>query len=114
MGWTIPLVNAVGVEVIEHEHNHCGQCWATMRRKDRPAQPLEVEGDIRRDRRWNRGYLHRWENDRPQPLLPSVSPSERPLRCAGRLVRGGRRCHGPGAGLRRAGGLPRNAPGLRC
>ncbi len=78
MGWTIPLVNAAGVEVIEHEHNHCGQCWATMRRKDRPAQPLEVEGDIRRDRRWNRGFLHRWENDRPQPLLPSVSPSSDP------------------------------------
>ena len=46
--------------------------------EDRPAQPLEVEADIRRDPRWNYGYLHRWENDRPQPLLPSVSPSSDP------------------------------------
>ena len=75
MGWTIPLLNRVGGEIIEHEHNHCGQCWGTMRKKDCPAQPLELDADIRRDRRWKRGFLHRWEHDRPQPLLPSVSPS---------------------------------------
>ena len=78
MGWTIPLLAEVGVEVIGHEHNHCGQCWGTMRCKDRPTQPLELDGDIRRDGRWKRGFLHRWENDRPQPLLPSVSPSRDP------------------------------------
>jgi hypothetical protein len=75
MGWTVPLLAGVGVEVIGHEHNHCGQCWGTMRSKDRPTEPLEVEGDIRRDPRWQRGFLHRWENDQPQLLLPSVSPS---------------------------------------
>jgi hypothetical protein len=78
MGWTVPLLSGVGVELIEHEHNHCGQCWGTMRGKDRPTQPLEVEADIRRDGRWNCGFLHRWRSDRPQPLLRSVSPSSDP------------------------------------
>ena len=55
MGWTIPLLESVGVEIVEHEHNHCGQCWATMRMKDRPSQPLTVDGDIRNDPRWRRG-----------------------------------------------------------
>jgi hypothetical protein len=78
MGWIIPVLENVGVEVVEHEHNHCGQCWAIMRRKDRPMQPLDVELDIRRDTRWNRGYLDRWEHDRVMPYLPSVSQSGDP------------------------------------
>ena len=57
------------MEVWEHEHNHCGQCWGTMRRKDRPSQPLDVATDIRRDPRWNCGYLDRWEHNQRQPLL---------------------------------------------
>ncbi len=73
MGWMIPLLDQVGVEVWEHEHNHLGQCWGTMRCKDRPAEPLEVEADIRRDPRWNSGYLDRWERGRKQPLMPEVS-----------------------------------------
>ncbi len=72
MGWTIPLLEAVGVEVWEHEHNHCGQCWATMRLRDRPSQPLDLPGDIRRDPRWNCGYLDRWEHNQKQPLLPGA------------------------------------------
>ena len=40
MGWIIPMLEGVGAEIVEHEHNHCGQCWATMRMKDRPSQPL--------------------------------------------------------------------------
>jgi hypothetical protein len=68
MGWIIPLLESVGVEIVEHEHNHCGQCWATMRIKDRTSQPLHVAADIRNDPRWRHGYLDRWENNRPTPL----------------------------------------------
>lgn len=68
MGWMIPLLEKAGVEVWEHEHNHCGQCWGTMRLRGQPSLPLEVQGDIRHDPRWNRGYLDRWEVDRKQPL----------------------------------------------
>lgn len=77
-GWMIPLLEQVGVEVWEHEHNHCGQCWTTMRAKDRPSQILELEVDIRRDPRWNCGYLDRWEHNRKQPLLPCVSNAADP------------------------------------
>jgi hypothetical protein len=75
MGWIIPMLEGAGAEIVEHEHNHCGQCWATMRMKDRPTQPLEVEADIRRDSRWNHGYLDRWEHDHAMPHLPLASPS---------------------------------------
>jgi hypothetical protein len=78
MGWTIPMLASVGAEIVEHEHNHCGQCWGTIRMKDRPAEPLEVEADIRKDPRWKHGFLHRWEHGQPQPLLPSVSMSSDP------------------------------------
>ncbi len=77
-GWMIPLLDEARVEVIEHEHNHCGQCWGTMRSKDREAEPSAVEGDIRQDRRWNHGYIHRWERGRPRPLLPEVCESSDP------------------------------------
>jgi hypothetical protein len=78
MGWIIPMLEGVGAEIAEHEHNHCGQCWATMRLKDRPTQPLEVAVDIRNDARWNRGYLDRWSHGQPQPHVPSASPSSDP------------------------------------
>lgn len=84
MGWMIPLLEQVGVEVCEHEHNHCGQCWGTMRQKDRsaaaedpgvckppPAESCSAEGDIRNDPRWKHGYIDRWESNRKQPLLAS-------------------------------------------
>jgi hypothetical protein len=70
MGWIIPMLESVGAEIVEHEHNHCGQCWATMRMKDRPSGPLHVERDIRNDPRWRHGYLDRWANSRPLPLDP--------------------------------------------
>ena len=77
-GWMIPMLESIGAELIEHEHNHCGQCWATMRMKNRQSQPLQVDVDIRNDPRWKRGYLDRWANNRPLPLCPSVSPSSDP------------------------------------
>jgi hypothetical protein len=73
MGWMVPLLKEVGIEVWEHEHNHLGQCWGTMRQKDRPSTPIDVNSDIRRDPRWNCGFVDRWEHDRKQPLAPDVS-----------------------------------------
>jgi len=92
-GWMIPLLEQVGVEVLEHEHNHCGQCWGNMRMKDRPSQPLDVESDIRYDPRWNLGYLDRWEYNRKQPPRPDMGDATDPCDLlaawfarAGRLV----------------------------
>jgi hypothetical protein len=78
MGWIIPMLEGIGAEIVEHEHNHCGQCWAEMRMKDRPSQSLKLDIDIRNDPRWNRGYLDRWANSRQQPPHPSISPSSDP------------------------------------
>jgi hypothetical protein len=75
MGWIIPMLEGVGAELVEHEHNHCGQCWATMRMKDRPSGPLHVAGDIRNDPRWNCGYLGRWADNRPLPFQASIGPA---------------------------------------
>jgi len=74
MGWMIPLLRSVGVEVGQHEHNHLGQCWGTMHAVDRPTEALDVAGDIRDDARWQAGYLDRWEHNQKQPLLPGGSP----------------------------------------
>lgn len=78
VGWMIPLLDQAGVEVWQHEHNHCGQCWTTMRAKDRPSNPMGLEIDIRRDPRWNCGYLDRWEHNRKQPLLPDAGHATDP------------------------------------
>jgi hypothetical protein len=78
MGWIIPMLSSIGAEVAEHEHNHCGQCWATMRMKDRSSRPLLVDADIRSDPRWNCGYLDRWADNRPLTFQPPVGPGGDP------------------------------------
>jgi hypothetical protein len=78
LGWIGPLLDHVGAEVLEHEHNHCGQCWMTIRMKDRPSEPLDLAIDIRRDPHWNHGYLDRWQHGLKQPFLPAVSESADP------------------------------------
>lgn len=75
MGWIIPLLEGVGAELVEHEHNHCGQCWAVIRMRDRPAGPSSRVGDVRDDPRWNHGYLDRWADGQPLPFFPEVSPA---------------------------------------
>jgi hypothetical protein len=76
MGWVIPMLEGAGAELVEHEHNHCGQCWAVMRMKDRPSLPLTIEGDGRNDLRWNRGYIHGWEHGQPLPSNDSCEVLE--------------------------------------
>lgn len=56
MGWTGPMMREDGF-VIDHEHNHCGQCWWEMRRADDTsghAAPGTVSGakDVRLMPNW--------------------------------------------------------------
>jgi hypothetical protein len=68
MGWMLPLLSKIGIEVAAHEHNHYGQCWCEMRVKGRDYQPLDLPIDIRKDPRWRQGYLHRWRDNASLPL----------------------------------------------
>lgn len=43
IGWVGPMMRDAGF-VVDHEHNHCGQCWWEFRRKDDPAKPSEPGG----------------------------------------------------------------------
>lgn len=69
VGWIAPLLARVGVEVAAHEHNHCGQCWGELRMKDRPYESLALPIDIRKDPRWDRGFLDRWAGGTQLPVL---------------------------------------------
>jgi hypothetical protein len=54
MGWIKPLMDDAGF-VINHEHNHAGQCWWQMRRAtDRAEAPPPVGGphDVRLLPQW--------------------------------------------------------------
>ena len=56
IGWVGPMMRDAGF-VIDHEHNHCGQCWWEIRRADWAATssaPGEVAGakDARLDPTW--------------------------------------------------------------
>lgn len=80
MGWIVPLLDEVGAEVTEHEHNHRGQCWAEMSMKGKPYQPLDLPIDIRKSPDWQQGYIERWERNRKLPVLDpqrsSVDPCD--------------------------------------
>lgn len=56
MGWIGPLMKEAGF-VVDHEHNHCGQCWWEMRRQDdatpsSTAAELSGEKDVRLRADW--------------------------------------------------------------
>ncbi|MDD2709447.1 MAG: hypothetical protein PHV34_15785 [Verrucomicrobiae bacterium] len=56
MGWVGPLMKRAGF-VIDHEHNHCGQCWFEIRRKTDatpPSKPGQLAGrkDVRLAKNW--------------------------------------------------------------
>ncbi|MBB5036405.1 hypothetical protein [Prosthecobacter dejongeii] len=44
MGWIGPLMKEAGF-VINHAHNHCGQCWWEMRRTE-DKQPASAVGEL--------------------------------------------------------------------
>ncbi len=72
MGWALPLLGEIGVEVTAHEHNHCGQCWSEIRMKDQPFESLASHvGDINitKDARWDNGYIDGWRSNVKLPLL---------------------------------------------
>jgi hypothetical protein len=62
IGWVGPLMQQNGFKV-DHQHNHCGQCWWEMRagNDDTPvSEPGGVAGskDIRLTDSWNKGEQH--------------------------------------------------------
>lgn len=57
MGWIQPLMQRNGY-VVDHEHNHQGQCWWEIRRKTDQTKALECGQnskikDVRSDKSWN-------------------------------------------------------------
>lgn len=62
MGWIGPLMKKAGF-VINHEHNHCGQCWWEIRRQQdqtaaSAAGALSGEADVRLRPDWEPGFSH--------------------------------------------------------
>jgi hypothetical protein len=56
IGWVGPLLKRAGF-VVDHQHNHCGQCWWEIRRATDPAPPsrpgeLAGSNDIRLGPEW--------------------------------------------------------------
>lgn len=56
IGWIGPMLQRAGF-TIDHEHNHCGQCWWEMRRttdENLPSAPGELakENDVRLEKNW--------------------------------------------------------------
>jgi hypothetical protein len=63
MGWVGPMLKAAGF-VVDHEHNHCGQCWWEIRRANDPtpsSAPGTLAGshDVRRGAHWERPGVKR-------------------------------------------------------
>jgi hypothetical protein len=57
MGWIGPMLRKAGF-VVDHEHNHCGQCWWEMRRASDvtpPSGPGKLAGphDVRLPPSWS-------------------------------------------------------------
>jgi hypothetical protein len=58
MGWIGPMLKQSGFAV-DHQHNHCGQCWWEIRRSSDnvpPSEPGELAGsqDVRLRPNWSR------------------------------------------------------------
>ncbi|MFA6239942.1 MAG: hypothetical protein WC655_03390, partial [Candidatus Hydrogenedentales bacterium] len=62
MGWIGPVAKQAGF-TIDHEHNHCGQCWWELRRPDTPpgteaAQLKAGESSVEVRSDWTQGEHH--------------------------------------------------------
>ncbi|GDY22366.1 hypothetical protein LBMAG56_37130 [Verrucomicrobiota bacterium] len=82
MGWIGPLMKDAGF-VIDHEHNHRGQCWWEMRNKNNaapPSTPAELSGphDVRLRPDWQQtDTLDRYEratDPDDKSTIPPVPP----------------------------------------
>jgi hypothetical protein len=56
IGWIGPMLKRAGF-TIDHQHNHCGQCWWEMRHESDqtpPSRPAELakENDVRKNANW--------------------------------------------------------------
>lgn len=65
MGWIGPLMRDAGF-IIDHEHNHTGQCWWEMRRADDSSTagaPGQLSGgaDVRLRPDWPTGHTDRYQ-----------------------------------------------------
>ncbi|MBI4557290.1 MAG: hypothetical protein HY706_06885 [Candidatus Hydrogenedentes bacterium] len=68
MGWIGPLAQAAGFTV-DHEHNHCGQCWWELRKKGSTRHSDEArknagEQNVELSRHWPQGEHHHFEDCR--------------------------------------------------
>jgi hypothetical protein len=75
MGWISPVLESLGMQVASHEHNHAGQCWTEIREKSREYVTLTIDQDIRKDPRWQRGFIDAWREGQRTPLAPKISGS---------------------------------------
>ena len=73
IGWIGPALEVLNAEVVAHEHNHCGQCWWHIAMKGQTSNPPQLDADIRKDPRWQRGYLDRFEHHQRSALINSAS-----------------------------------------
>lgn len=71
MGWIGPMLKQAGFAV-DHEHNHCGQCWWEIRRSSdttSPSEPGPLAGpeDVRLQPDWKRAgaklHVYQHSND---------------------------------------------------
>ncbi len=68
MGWVKPIMDRTGF-VIDHEHNHQGQCWWEMHRVEIDSRrelepPLRGPQDVRKLKAWRKGKHHLYLNSK--------------------------------------------------
>lgn len=70
MGWIAPAAASAGF-TIDHEHNHCGQCWWELRKAGTPSDAGEARGQagaasVERMREWAEGERHVYRSSQQQ------------------------------------------------
>jgi len=88
IGWIGPVMEKAGF-IIDHEHNHCGQCWWEMRKKGDETPASETgdlsAADVRVSPDWKSGDfpLDKFEKStsaeekKPQPISAPTRPDSR-------------------------------------
>ncbi len=69
MGWESSMLGSLGLRMIRHEHNHSGQCWGEMTLAGTEPAELTLEADIRKDPRWQTGFVERFDRHIKLPVL---------------------------------------------